>query len=241
MGITTLPLDSNGHVIASNDDNTVTVYEPDEFVRLPRLIAGIYSRCAQCGEQPEVEVEGDAVRAQSPCALPDGITTAITLEVPSGKLVVEDDLRHVYRCGDGDFADYNSVLGQAQVIEAMAAIGCAYGPVGNSCPGLYRTGEDTYVIASPRYDEDDNPSLPEKDRLAGIVTDLWAYSIADLEDFKRRGGDVDALGWTATVVDVPPGTYRFTHHTGEVGFDHYADDTVVFAHIERVTSSDPAA
>jgi hypothetical protein len=28
--------------------------------------------------------------------------------------------------------------------------------------------------------------------------------------------------------------YRFTHHTGEKGFDHYAQGTVIFAHVERI-------
>lgn len=70
----------------------------------------------------------------------------------------------------------------------MAAVGCAYGPVGNSCPGLYRTGPDSYTIASPRYDDDDNPSLPECARLTGICTDLWAYSIAGLH-WKSQGSD----------------------------------------------------
>ncbi|WP_331727416.1 hypothetical protein OG871_40385 (plasmid) [Kitasatospora sp. NBC_00374] len=240
MSIDTLPLDSNGHIITSEDDSTVTVYRFGEFGDLAPHFSGTYSTCVQCGETPKLTVTGDTVRAQGPCPYPEGITTTVTLEAPSGKLIVRDHLGSAYTCDTDAFASYNSARGQAQVIEAMAAIGCAYGPVGNSCPGLYRTGADAYVIASPRYDEDDSPSLPEEDCLASIVTDLWAYSIADLEDFKRRGGDLDSLGWSTTIVDVPPGTYRFTHHTGELGFDHDSDDTVVFAHIERIAAPSTA-
>ncbi|MFD6115524.1 hypothetical protein ACFWG0_36315 [Streptomyces yangpuensis] len=108
------------------------------------------------------------------------------------------------------------------------------GPVGNSCPGLYRTGPDSDIIASPRYDDDDNPSLPESARLAGICTDLWAYPISDLEHWKSQGGDSANLGWSDTVVEVPPGTCRFIHHSGERGFDRDAVETVTFAHVERI-------
>ncbi|MCZ1021106.1 hypothetical protein [Streptomyces noursei] len=176
----------------------------------------------------------DAVEVVDPCPYPDGITTTITLDVPSGKLLVTDDLRPVFNWDDNVIADYNTVLGQAQAVEAMAAVGCAYGPVGNSCPGLYRTGPDSYIIASPRYDDDDNPSIPESTRLAGICTNLWAYSLADFEHWKAKGGDPAELGWTGTVVDVPPGAYRFTHHSGERGFDSDSLETVIFAHIECV-------
>lgn len=165
----------------------------------------------------------------------ESITTRIMLAVPSGKIVVRDSLRPLYDWREAEVADYNSLAGQAQAVEAMAARGCAYGPVGNSCPGLYRTGEGTYVIANLPYSEDtDDEVVPAGwTLLAGIITDLWAYSIADLGDFEAKGGDVESLGWGATVVDVGPGTYEFTHHTGEASFDRDAD-TVIFADIRRL-------
>jgi hypothetical protein len=33
---------------------------------------------------------------------------------------------------------------------------------------------------------------------------------------------------------VEPGTYEFTHHTGERGFDQWAKGTIVFAHIQKI-------
>jgi hypothetical protein len=164
-----------------------------------------------------------------------GITTVVTLRVPSGQVIVTDDLRPVYDWDGDSVADYNTALGQHQAIEAMAAQGCAYGPVGNSCPGLYRTGPDRYVIASPGWDGDgDEEIIPEGwERLASVITDLWAYSVADYGDWVARGGDPAGLDWADTVVDVTPGTYRFTHHTGEASFDRDAPGTVIFADIER--------
>ncbi|MCX4682353.1 hypothetical protein OG413_45040 [Streptomyces sp. NBC_01433] len=227
--IQTMPLNANGHSLPGASEVTVIQLEGHE-----PLVSGP-SRCAICGIYPKLRVTDDSVEVQDPCPYPNGITTDITLIVPSGKLLVTDDLRPVYDWQDDAAADYNTALGQAQVVEAMAAIGCAYGPVRNSCPGLYRTGPDSYIIASPRCDEDDNPSLPEDTCLASICTDLWAYSIADFEHWKAQGGNPDELGWSDSVIDVAPGTYRFTHHTGEHGFDHYADETVIFAHIKRLT------
>ncbi|MGW1496932.1 hypothetical protein [Streptomyces sp. NPDC002402] len=230
MSIQTLPLKTNGHLISRKAEVEVFRLRDGGAPVVP----GVASSCAICDIRPRLKVTEDAVQVQDPCPYPDGITTEITLSVPSGKIVVTDDLRPVYSLKLDAFADYNTVLGKAQVVEAMAAIGCAYGPVGNSCPGLYRTGPDSYIIASPRCDEDDNPSLPEDTCLASICTDLWAYSIADFEHWKAQGGDPDKLGWSASVVDIAPGTYRFTHHTGEHGFDRDADETVIFAHIKRI-------
>ncbi|MFI0742827.1 hypothetical protein ACH4PU_32800 [Streptomyces sp. NPDC021100] len=230
-----MSLNANGHdLLPRSADDVVVFAEPGEAP----LVAGVHWSCAACDQRPTYVIRDGAVHVQDPCPYPMGITTEITLDVPSGKLIVSDDLRDVY---DVDFdagASYNTALGQAQVVEAMAALGCAFGPVGNSCPGLYREGENSYVIASPVLDENDVPSLPEKDRLAHIVTDVWAYSIADFEDWKSKGGasGTRLLG-DYTVVDVAPGTYKFTLHSGERGFDRYAADTVVFAHIERVAPS----
>ncbi|ATM24504.1 hypothetical protein SMD44_p10005 (plasmid) [Streptomyces alboflavus] len=227
-----LPLEANGHILSFLGKLEVEVYS---IAGAPKVL-GVANRCGFCDERPVYRVTDKTIKVESPCPYPDGLTTEITLKVPSGKVIVTDDLRSVYSCDDSGFASYNSALGQAQVVHAMAAVGCAYGPVGNSCPGLYRTGPDTYIIARPGYDEDDtpDPAFSRYDFLAGITTDLWAYSIADFEHWKSRGGDPDKLGWDVSVVDITPGTYRFTHHSGEHDFNPDVPGTVTFAHVERI-------
>ncbi|GLX06757.1 hypothetical protein [Microbispora sp. NBRC 16548] len=229
MSIARLPLQSNGHMIPRWSE--VEVLRP--FGGVEPLVMGA-DPCAVCGRPPKFQVTEDAIRVQDPCPYPNGITSEITIDVSSGKLLVSDDLRPIYDWDDSGLADYTTALGQAQAVEAMAALGCAYGPASNCELGLYRTSPDHYIIATPGYDDDEVPSLPKSDCLASICTDLWAYSIADFEQWKKRGGDPARLDWTDTVVDVPPGTYRFIHHSGERGFDRDAAETVIWAHIERL-------
>jgi hypothetical protein len=230
--ITDLTFRANGHLFHVEDGKQVAVFtlQPSEPF-IPDLTA---ARCAFCDQWAEpLVVTSDAVTVATPCPYPDGLTSVITLEVPSGKVIVTDDLRPVYNWDDAEMASYNSALGQYQATGAMAAAGCAYGPVGNSCPGFYRTGGDTYVIASLAYDEEtDKEVLPAGwELLAGIVTDLWAYSVADFGDWVDKNGDPAT---PAVVVDLPRGTYQFTHHSGERSFNHDAEGTVVFAHIQRI-------
>jgi hypothetical protein len=238
--IVNLPVESNGHQWV-RDGHAVDVIKDNGV----QHVMGHHHGCVTCGEGLKLEITETAAVPKEPCLFPDGITTKIVLKVPSGKIVVEDDLRPLYDGFNDHFASYNTDLGQAQVVKAYEKQGCAYGPVGNSCPGLYRTGEDTYVIASQVYvyddedDEEDKGHLPDGwECLASICTDLWAYSIADYDDWVSKGGTEDDGSGTACwsgadIVEIPAGEYEFTHHTGERGFDSWADGPVIFAHIRK--------
>lgn len=242
MTIREMPLDRNGHLTSPRGDTVEVQFAPPEvyamagleWMKDPYLLTHIYD-CAMCGEVVETEILADEVRITTPCPLPEGITTEITIDVPSGKLVVTDDLRPVFNGFRDDFASYNTAKGQAQVTEEYAKQGCAYGPVGNSCPTLYRTGEDTYVIANPAYDPDtDTETVPDGwEKLAWVCTDLWAYSIADHDLWAARGGNSPDVSFTGQVIEIPAGRYTFTHHTGEKSFDRDAEGVIVYADIRR--------
>jgi hypothetical protein len=236
-----LPLHANSHQVTQEGTTEVTVFFTKPIPGIdPNLLSGIYNTfgCHWCGRRPPMRVEDDGVYIDEACTVPEGITTVIHLEVPSGTIIVRDDLRAVYDVDRDDLADYNSVLGQAQYVEAMAQLGCAYGPVGNSCPDLWKTGKDTYVIGKMPYDEETDEQIvtpPGSVKLAGVCTGLWAYSIADYQDWLSKGGEtVEELGWTSTLVEVPPGTYQFTLHSGEKGFDHWGENGVIFADVKKV-------
>ncbi len=240
-----LPIIPNGHYIDPRYMTALVTKLPGEE---PHVYGGQYD-CYHCGRVLRyrlngnvVQVTGEGMLFSEKCPYPDGITTKTQLTVPSGQLIVADDLRPVYNgFNDKRFASYNTVYGQHQVIQAYAEQGCAFGPVGNSSPTLYQTGLTTYAIANVGYDEETGSGIVPSGWAgrAWICTDLWAYSIADYEDWKDRCGDDvehyrERLGHY-TVVDVPPGTYQFTHHTGEAGFDGDADGIVVYADIRRLT------
>ncbi|WP_329156271.1 hypothetical protein OIU91_42680 (plasmid) [Streptomyces sp. NBC_01456] len=225
-----LPLrDTNGHVIPRYDEAEV-----HRFDDMEAWVSAPTATCTVCDSHPRFQVAGNVVEVLDPCPYPNGITTKIALSVPSGKLIVTDTLRPVYWWDrHAVAADYNSTLGQAQAVEAMAALGCAFGPILHGA-GLYRTGPDSYIIANTDLDENDDPSIPGATRLANISADVWTYSIADFEHWKARGGDPASLDSFDAIVDVAPGVYEFTHHSGERSFVGDASGTVIFAHVERI-------
>lgn len=250
MTTLTVPFETNGHRVTWLPMATVEVLslEIGEETHLHLNRAHMSYSCWQCGEFIDPEVTAEAVRVKTTCPVPaEGLTSVIRLEVPSGRIVVDDDMRPLFNGFDHDnLADYNSVLGQHQVIEKFAEDKCAFGPVGNSCPTLWQTDEDTYVIArkpwltapdDPWADEDDVPAPEGARKLASVCTTLWAYSIVDYDEWVRRGGDPENLPAMAEIVEIPAGTYEFTHHSGETGFDGDEDD-VVWADIKKVASTD---
>lgn len=247
-----LPFRASGHKAAIADGALALTYEdegslPAHLAHLAPFIPELgHAQCATCGQDLDLEVRVAEVVVKEPCPYPDGLTPVITLAVPSGRLIVTDDLRPAYNWRDEDLTvSYNTALGQAEATRAMAAQGCAYGAVLNTSPSLYRTGPDSYVIASVAFafsddDEDEGGEVvPDGwEHLATVSTDLWAYSIADYEDWQSRDWDRARraeLGKLDTIVSVPAGTYQFTHHATERGFTypHDTEETVIFAHIER--------
>jgi hypothetical protein len=228
-----IPFDQNGHLIsrwpsphqlAGNITELRTLTE-----RMPafplRWHLQLHEACTWCGQRPTLALDGDTVRIPEPCPAVNGCPIEYEINFPSGRIIVANDLRPTYSVDQSDLPDYNTEFGQAAYVMAMAQTGCAFGPVGNTSPGLYSTGGDSYVIAA---DHSDNHTLGIPRAL--IVTDLWAYCIADAADWKARGSESSGL---KTIVRITPGTYRFRHHTGERNFDEDAE-VVVFAHIERV-------
>jgi len=99
-----------------------------------------------------------------------------------------------------------------------------------------------------KYDyggDDSIEVLPDGcEEVASICTDLWAYSIIDFEEGRKRAfynGCTEEkwqeflAGWTVHVADIEPGKYRFQHF-------HNADrdaHNVVMARFERVGEAEP--
>lgn len=284
-----LPVEGRGHQFTARwgdglVDGTIVLcsgYENGQFS------AHNTSSCSNCDAYASFEVYDDAERGPRlvyvnrigdndgalDCPVPDGIEWSVDLAVPSGRMIVADSLRPVYDVSlryERDVPGYSSILGQMLHCKEQEAIGCAYGPTSNIALGLFRLDDrpDSYVIAS--VDDEVEPGEPdhlEATEVANICTDLWAYSIADLDHFIARardvvaaedyddhgyfhewslaawiadGADPDTLPRDFVIVDVTPGTYRFTHHGGTPDFDEQ-DWPLIWASVERLDDSEGKA
>lgn len=243
-------------------DRVIAAAAPDapplaEWVTLGNLRHGSPSECGLCGaDDLLVETNGKAVRLSGkPCPYSDGFpVTEWEMNIPSGKLVVANDLRVLFPLpdGDDDIESINTTLGCHQTTLAYAAVGMAHGSVGNSCPSVYKLPKGQgYSIGTKS-----GVSKGAK-AVAGICTDLWWYSICDKDEFdrrcqkfsdqivkkKRKGSKTPAEDpvkvalehWNCDVVDVEPGVYRFRHDYN-VDRNEY---NVVFTRFERVRAPDP--
>ncbi len=192
----------------------------DPIVVFKNRLSGL--DCPFCEQRLRFGYDGERfVVVNDPCPYPEGLTSEWELNVPSGKLAIANDLRRWFPIS-GDH-NLNSMIGRHLEILAYSKVGMAYGFVGNTCPGVYRTG-DSFVIGAysdELWDEDAGKYVENPDpclwgeEVASICTDLWWYSIVDHDELLRRIAHYtpdEEVDWDRiTVVDVKPGVYHFRH------------------------------
>lgn len=211
--------------------------------------------CSYCGERRfRLETNGKKLRLSGEdCPLPKGFEfNEWELNVPSGKIVVANDLRRWFPIpeGEDDIDSINGVLGCRQTSLAYAAIGMAHASVGNTCPNVFKVVDGKFKIANAPPDQYWNgkeyvaykkPPKFEGTKVASICTDLWWYSLCDAEEFERRtkkfkGSLKEAR---ATVIDVKPGVYRFRHDDEARADDQSSGKETLFSTFEWVRKPDP--
>lgn len=231
-----VPVDQRGHMVTNKPTTTVLMHKGEPLSGLSAA-----GRCHTCGKWNDEEFrDGTLFTHKDPCQYPDGFTTVVEIPVPSGQMVAIDDLRPLFDEGDGDGS--RSALDDHTGIVSTAALGWFFGPVGNSCPGIYRMGPDKLAIVSPEmYDKDGeetDPNPPDEDRVAWITTDTWRCSVVDGDAYKKRLTErpehAERFERHVQRFPVRPGVWRFTHHMLENGFDPYGDGPIVFTNIEWV-------
>jgi len=161
---------------------------------------------------------------------------SVLLNVPSGKLAVANDLRRFYRLIDDH--DMTSFSGMQKIMRSYERIGLAFGFIGNTCPSLFRT-DSRHLAIGVKGDRDGRRNVNPVDgarAVAHICTDLWWYSLCDLDDLLSIGGG--KVPEDVTVVSVEPGVYRVRHRY------HLLDRedcraALVFARIDRIRKPDP--
>jgi hypothetical protein len=176
--------------------------------------------CPFCDKRLDLATDGHILRVSgAPCPLPEGIDHFdVELNIPSGRIVVSDDLREWYKSDHKD-ENINRLKGRINTTAAYAEINLAVGCIGNSDPGLYRKGGKITIGlkgSSRKGKKNLMPSAPWGRKIAEIRTQLWWYSLADLDDFTERLAyytpDLSLSDWEKaygnSVIKVKPGVYR---------------------------------
>jgi hypothetical protein len=170
--------------------------------------------CSHCGHRPKVETDGTDYRfVGEPCPHPEGLTTEFELACPSGMLVVANDLRGLAPVATDTF-NVNTIYGCHQTTHAYVIAGMAHAFVGNTCPGVFKSRGHSYRIGYERR---------RGNRVAGICTDLWWYSIIDADLYASRVAYFGDPCASVQTVKVKPGVYKFTH-----GYNRESDTFATF-------------
>lgn len=189
-------------------------------------------KCSYCGET-KYATDGQRVWATQPCPYPDGLPVQVTLEVPSGRLFVANDLREQFPVANDDFY-VNEQSEIKRCVEAYAQEGpMLHFFVGNSCPGVHRLTDEHVVVGTDGYDGEGEVEIAlGGDCVDSVCTDLWWVSIVDADVAAERGLIAD--GVSSFEVGVVPGTYVLDYHALRRGFERYPEEGVtVFASLYR--------
>lgn len=200
-------------------------------------------RCFCCGQEISLYYDGKKFFLESPCPYPEGIPLAVELNIPSGVMMIRDDLREDFEipCMPekyGDFYSANYHIGAVRTSLLASEFGCAHFMVGGGFPRVYRQDSRNLIVVKNGYnEEDDREVCPEGDLVATVDTRLWWYSVVDKDEYLRRGceGKYDGI----QEIKVEPGVYRFTHLVHLRSFAREKDRPTVFSRIEWVRPPDP--
>lgn len=150
----------------------------------------------------------------------------VELDVPGGKLICGDYLGEIFDLKE--HFDLNTRLGLKQATESYAKNKLLHGYVGNSCPSVYLDQDKIYIGHNGKKPGDKMPLIPGR-KVGSVTTELWWYSIADYDEFVRRGGNPKDPSFFT--IKVSPGRYvlrhKLCHHGG------WENSPFVYATIEK--------
>jgi len=229
--------------------------------------------CHNCGRELQVETDGHALRLVGPCEHPNGYPAySVEVDFPTGEVVVTNDLRPWFReawvrLQDSDHRlksgvfpgdlDLNGTRGVHYTALEYSYDNYMTGYCGNTCPAVWRHPDhpNTLLIGNAPYCDangddldDDHPILEGYEKLVGICTDLWWFSLADkafIDNkeplFRLYSEDMGGcyLGTDPTIIEkhpivhLEPGRYRVTNHHHKVP-DGCGELPKIYAVVERV-------
>lgn len=211
------------------------------------LLGEIYCPC--CSSTVTLECNGKMARISKPCRYPLGLYPLTThLNVPSGRLVFANDLRHWFS-PEFQKSSARGDLWAVEISMSSARQGLIQGYVGNTCPSIFRvTPQKITISAEPEEEEYDDDEAyfeaPAGERVGQIVTDLWWWSAADYNELKKKfdGSDdefEEFLKSACIVVNVTPGNYKVIDRPMGWVDDYQGASSFHFATLEHVGPAEP--
>lgn len=169
--------------------------------------------------------------------------TVVEINVPSGKLIMSDDLRTVKKYDIDSPISINYGRGCDALAKLCAEqANLAYAQVGNSCPSITVNADGVIQFVNPEWDESTDIATFEdgETKVGWICTDLWAVHVTDYQEWLDNGGKPveEANSKYAiekyTVLDVKPGRYRWTVFSHNDNFDGWGQGRKVYAKLELI-------
>lgn len=238
--VSSLNPELKGHVVKSKSNPNVqmTWFKGSNGVKIYSL-SGL--ECDLCGkpvrfENLNLEDPHNVPVSETSCEISDDVLLEVILEVPSGKIVVANSLKHEFTLSDEFTKDYsnnslNHKLGRVNYNLEYAKQDVLYVSALGS-PSLYLSPDGEMVFAF--LDEDDYDSGEWKE-LADLSGSLWAYMAVDYQKFIDAGHDIENEHDEKHVIEVTPGTYKITSYTETKDFKWDSCDTVIYGKIEKVS------
>jgi len=211
----------------------------DEFTeKLAHSIRCGTTQCFVCGEYLEISPVGnDRYVLDKPCRVPGGYKEIkIKLNIPSGKLVIANDLRNLV---DG-CPDYYINYDEDKVLTSLAYadLGMFHTFLGNTCPRVIQKSTTKLAILSPAYDEENYDDTELAGEVGEICTDLWWWCGMDYNYYKqqcKKYGYAEDL-FNHFIVELEPGCYEATDYHFMTNYDWKAKQ--LFVEINRISDVD---
>lgn len=172
-------------------------------------------------------------------------TFSVSLNVASGKLVVANDFRSLFKEENKESDNYiieksgyynsiNSDLGKKLNTEYYASKKMIYVYAGNSCPSIFYNKNKQEIVFKREYhynsetDEETSNCLEGETLLGYVCTDLWAVQCMDYNDLAERCQQNNV--WIenilkkldCVVIDVEPGVFDVViDNRTETDSDHF--------------------
>lgn len=173
------------------------------------------------------------------CDLPHSKIVEVDIPIPSGKMIVTDDLVHSFeQVTDPYAASINSQRGRIEETYRWSEYGVLYVST-IFAASLFQKNDGSLCFTSiDPYDTHEWNDYGLEKVLSTPVHDLWAYCVTDYDNFatnakesfnelvKRKNGCVD-------VVDVEPGVYRFRNYVETVRQHDFPP--VVLSDIQKIS------